>query len=178
MRFIVPETLREHLWLSVAKASVTYWTYVRSPVSWPLVPTELLKLITKRRTSFRRSIRHTGVSSGIDFTPGKTKKCGLKQNCLWANLILKVCLCIPYTHERACLQMYSELPKIFLVKSEHQYFWEFEQFTFSKIFLSFKRKSYKIKLQWYCYPNSCCKLDELLSDSGEFKNQLLCKKPS
>lgn len=72
--FTVPETLREYLWLSVAEVSVVHWTYVRSPVSWPLVPTELLKLITKRKTSFRRSILHTGVSSGIDFTPGKTNK--------------------------------------------------------------------------------------------------------
>lgn len=61
-----------------------YLTYVRSPVSWPLVPTELLKLITKRKTSFRRSILHTGVSSGIDFTPGKNKlnSTEFKQNSL------------------------------------------------------------------------------------------------
>lgn len=67
-----PRDLPEYIQLNVAKTPEMYWTYVRSPVSWPLVPTELLKLITKRKTSFRRSILHTGVSSGIDFTPGKT----------------------------------------------------------------------------------------------------------
>lgn len=153
--FTVPEALREYRWLNVAKASVMYWTYVRSPVSWPLVPTELLKLITKRKTSFRRSILHTGVSSGIDFTPGKTNQCGFKQNSLWLRLILcRVSLFMhsihTWTHILARIPSYQ---KYFYWNEnlKHNYFQEFIQFTFSKIFLPFQRKTCKIKLQWYCY---------------------------
>lgn len=47
----------------------TEFTHVKSPVSWHLVETELLKLMTNLRTSLRRSIRHIGVSSGIVLTP-------------------------------------------------------------------------------------------------------------
>jgi len=48
--------------------------YVRSPVSFPLVPTEELRLMTSRSTSFLRRTRQAGASSGMFFTPACTDK--------------------------------------------------------------------------------------------------------
>lgn len=150
--FTVPEPLREYS--CAAKASVMYWTYVRSPVSWPLVPTELLRLITKRKTSFRRRILHTGVSSGIDFTPGKTYSVDLNRIVFdWANFIHKSVHAfhtLMNTHVYICILSYQKY-LYWNQNLEHHYFQEFEQFTFSKLFLPFKRNICKIKLQWYCY---------------------------
>lgn len=50
--------------------------YVSSPVSWPLVPTEELRLMMRRRTSFLSKTREAGPSSDIALPPrclyGKT----------------------------------------------------------------------------------------------------------
>lgn len=44
-------------------------TYVRSPVSWPLVPTEELRLMMRRSTSFLSNTLEAGPSSEMAFTP-------------------------------------------------------------------------------------------------------------
>lgn len=47
-------------------------SYVSSPVSWPLVPTDELRLMTKRRTSFLNRTLQAGPSSDIAFPPEHT----------------------------------------------------------------------------------------------------------
>lgn len=43
--------------------------YVSSPVSWPLVPTEELRLMIRRSTSFLSKTREAGPSSDIALPP-------------------------------------------------------------------------------------------------------------
>lgn len=43
--------------------------YVRSPVSWPLVPTEELRFMIRRSTSFLSKTLEAGPSSEIALTP-------------------------------------------------------------------------------------------------------------
>lgn len=43
--------------------------YVSSPVSWPLVPTEELRLMMRRSTSFLSKTREAGPSSDIALPP-------------------------------------------------------------------------------------------------------------
>lgn len=43
--------------------------YVRSPVSWPLVPTEELRFMMRRSTSFLSKTLEAGPSSEIALTP-------------------------------------------------------------------------------------------------------------
>lgn len=50
--------------------------YVSSPVSWPLVPTEELRLMMRRRTSFLSKTREAGPSSDIALPP----------KCLYGNI--------------------------------------------------------------------------------------------
>lgn len=44
--------------------------YVNSPVSWPLVPTDELRLMMRRSTSFLSRTREAGPSSDMAFPPG------------------------------------------------------------------------------------------------------------
>ena len=49
---------------------VTLGSYLRRPDSLPLVPTEELRLTTRRSTSFLSSTPLEGPFTGTDFTPG------------------------------------------------------------------------------------------------------------
>ncbi len=54
--------------------------------SFPLVPTEELRLMTSRSTSFLRRTRQAGASSGIFFTPGRKTACaGIQLTCMKHN---------------------------------------------------------------------------------------------
>lgn len=44
-------------------------SYVSNPVSWPLVPTDELRLMTSRSTSFLSRTLQAGASSGMVLTP-------------------------------------------------------------------------------------------------------------
>lgn len=53
--------------------TVTESPYVSNPVSWPLVPTDELRLMTSRSTSFLSRTLQAGASSGMVLTPERNQ---------------------------------------------------------------------------------------------------------